>query len=48
VISGRFDASVECRAVTCLYHGANWWLERAVEDEREMGVDAPESLDWFL
>jgi hypothetical protein len=44
----RFDASVECRAVTCLYHGANWWLERAVEDERETGVDAPESLDWFL
>ena len=27
----RFDASVECRAVTCLYHSTNWWLEELIE-----------------
>jgi ADP-heptose:LPS heptosyltransferase len=24
----RFDASHECREVTCLYNGVNWWLEK--------------------
>ena len=23
----RFNASTECRNITCLYSGANWWLE---------------------
>jgi organic radical activating enzyme len=31
----RFDASVECREVTCLYNGVNWWLEKMIEDPRE-------------
>mgnify|MGYP003350167957 CR=1 FL=1 len=31
-ILDRFDASVECREVTCLYHDTNWWLEKAIED----------------
>jgi hypothetical protein len=49
----RFDASVECREVTCLYHGANWWLENAVADEDGAGdaaafVAAVERGDWFL
>jgi hypothetical protein len=31
----RFDASIECRDVTCVYNGVNWWLEKMVEDPRE-------------
>ena len=31
----RFDASAECRDVTCVYNGVNWWLEKMVEDPRE-------------
>lgn len=45
----RFDASTECREVTCLYHATNWWLERAIEDPRELGT--PQALpeeDAFL
>ena len=31
----RFDASRECREVTCLYNGVNWWLEKMTLDPRE-------------
>jgi pyruvate-formate lyase-activating enzyme len=34
-ILDRFDASVECRAVTCLYHSTNWWLEELIASDRE-------------
>jgi hypothetical protein len=47
----RFDASVECREVTCLYHDANWWLEDAVSGtgDGRGGLDpAAEASDWFL
>jgi MoaA/NifB/PqqE/SkfB family radical SAM enzyme len=27
----RFNAAVECRDITCIYHETNWWLERLVE-----------------
>ena len=30
----RFDASHECREVTCLYNSTNWWLEKMIEDPR--------------
>jgi hypothetical protein len=30
----RFDASVECRNIACLYNETNWWLER-------LGADGP-------
>ncbi len=46
----RFDASRECREVTCLYNRVNWWLEKMIEDPRaDTGseVDA-ERLDAFL
>jgi hypothetical protein len=46
----RFDASRECREVTCLYNGVNWWLEKMIEDPRE-DVEIPpgdERLDHFL
>jgi len=31
-ILDRFDASRECREVTCLYNGVNWWLEKLIDD----------------
>jgi hypothetical protein len=49
-VLARFDASVECQKVTCLYHGANWWIEELVGDPAEPPVAAPaaERRDWFL
>jgi hypothetical protein len=46
----RFDASHECREVTCLYNGVNWWIEKMVEDPREDLEIEPgeERLDYFL
>jgi wyosine [tRNA(Phe)-imidazoG37] synthetase (radical SAM superfamily) len=29
-----FDASHECREVTCLYNKVNWWIEEMIEDRR--------------
>ena len=45
-----FDASVQCREVTCLYHGTNWWLEQLVASSAPLPADAPaaEAADWFL
>jgi len=45
-----FDASQECREVTCLYNGVNWWLEKMIEDPREDVEILPgdERLDHFL
>ncbi len=45
-----FDASHECREVTCLYNGVNWWLEKLVEDP-SLDLDAEiqaERSDHFL
>ncbi len=48
-ILDRFDASSECAEVTCLYHGANWWLEHAISDADPAALSAsPETEDWFL
>jgi organic radical activating enzyme len=46
----RFDASHECREVTCLYNGVNWWIEKMVEDPRDEIVIEPgdERYDFFL
>jgi hypothetical protein len=46
----RFDASHECREVTCLYNGVNWWLEKLTLDPREDVEILPgdERLDHFL
>lgn len=43
----RFDASHECREVTCLYNKVNWWLEEQIEGEGEI-EPSPERLDAFL
>ena len=46
----RFDASHECREVTCLYNGVNWWLEKLIEDPRDEIEIEPgdERNDFFL
>lgn len=41
----RFDASERCREVTCLYHDANWWLERLIEDPGQRGQAEAEAMD---
>ena len=49
-ILDRFDASHECREVTCLYNDVNWWLDGLIHDAEADGeLDAgPERLDYFL
>ena len=49
-ILDRFDASRECREVTCLYHSVNWWLEKLIADP-DLAPDAElgdERFDYFL
>ncbi len=49
-ILDQFDASHECREVTCLYNGVNWWIEKLVSDP-ESSIEseiADERQDWFL
>lgn len=47
---GTFDASHECREVTCLYNSTNWWLEEMIEASAALPVAGPsvEQRDWFL
>jgi hypothetical protein len=49
-ILADFDASHECREVTCLYNSTNWWLEEMIEAKAELPQHAPaqEQNDWFL
>jgi hypothetical protein len=49
-ILGEFDASHECREVTCLYNSTNWWLEELIEAGKPLPKEAPapEARDWFL
>jgi len=46
----NFDASDNCKEVTCLYNGTNWWLEQMIESEGAIeGLTATdERRDWFL
>jgi pyruvate-formate lyase-activating enzyme len=44
-----FDASHECREVTCLYNGVNWWLEKMIEDPRDSAdLEIGEERDDFF
>jgi hypothetical protein len=48
-ILDRFDASRECREVTCLYHDANWWIEDAVTSGADLAsAPSAERGDGFL
>ncbi len=43
-----FDASHECREVTCLYHTSNWWIEDLIENpEKEIEL-SEERGEYFL
>jgi hypothetical protein len=45
-----FDASEQCREVTCLYHGTNWWLEDLIDSSVDpASLDpVPDRGDFFL
>jgi len=49
-ILDEFDASHECREVTCLYNGVNWWIEKLLTEPEgsHESKAAEERLDWFL
>jgi MoaA/NifB/PqqE/SkfB family radical SAM enzyme len=49
-ILDRFDASHECREVTCLYNRVNWWLEEAIEGKHDLTLASAgsERFDYFL
>ncbi len=44
----NFDASHECRNVTCLYHEVNWWIEGLVENPERVVELSDENGDFFL
>ena len=44
-----FDASHECREVTCLYHGTNWWIDQAITSPQGLaGAAGADLSDYFL
>ncbi|MEK6237451.1 MAG: hypothetical protein N2C14_22290, partial [Planctomycetales bacterium] len=45
-----FDASCECKEVTCLYHGANWWLEELIKNPEKVNDLSPTESrgDYYL
>ena len=45
-----FDASHECREVTCLYNNANWFIEDLIRHPEKLDEMVPveEREDWFL
>lgn len=45
-----FDASHECREVTCLYNHANWFVEDLIRHPEKLDelLPAEEREDWFL
>jgi hypothetical protein len=48
-ILDQFDASHECREVTCLYNSVNWWLEKLIHDPGEPQIEPSEDRgDFFL
>ncbi|HEX5011306.1 MAG TPA: radical SAM protein [Planctomycetota bacterium] len=46
----EFDASHECREVTCLYNNANWFVEDLIRHPEKLDelLPAEEREDWFL
>jgi wyosine [tRNA(Phe)-imidazoG37] synthetase (radical SAM superfamily) len=47
---GRFDAAHECREVTCLYNGVNWFVEDLIRHPEKLDelLPAEERHDYFL
>lgn len=46
-ILDEFDASHECREVTCLYNKVNWWLEELIDSDESL-TPSVEREDYFL
>ncbi len=45
----QFDASHECREVTCLYNSVNWWIDELIRDPSAPELEVSEDRgDWFL
>ncbi|RME03137.1 MAG: radical SAM protein [Planctomycetota bacterium] len=47
----KFDASRECREVTCLYNHANWWMEELIRNPQKLEELEPRPqnpADYFL
>jgi wyosine [tRNA(Phe)-imidazoG37] synthetase (radical SAM superfamily) len=49
-ILDRFDATHECRDVTCLYNQVNWWLDKIIGDPTiDLAAEiSAEQFDYFL
>ena len=43
-----FDASHECREVTCLYHDTNWWIETLIREDGVIPMIYDGAPDYFL
>ena len=46
-----FDATTQCREVTCLYNHANWWIEELIEEPGRLArlrAYEPAEADYFL
>ena len=45
-----FDASHNCREITCLYNDTNWWLQRLVDSDEDLSQVEPatDRQDFFL
>ncbi len=46
----EFNASYECRGVSCLYNGVNWFIEDLIQNHKKINqLEAvPEQRDYFL
>ena len=47
----RFNATVACEKVTCLYNDVNWWIEKLIANPEELGKlnwDETAEPDYFL
>lgn len=45
-----FDAAHNCREVTCLYHGTNWWIENLIRSDEDLATleTSEDRRDFFL
>jgi wyosine [tRNA(Phe)-imidazoG37] synthetase (radical SAM superfamily) len=47
----HFDATAQCKEVTCLYNHVNWWLEGLIEDPSKLDAVEAQAMavaDYFL
>lgn len=46
----EFDATEECKKVTCLYNHANWWIEDIIQNPEKLSQLEPSNIpiDYFM